>query len=110
MATRTPCPAAIAGRAIGALPRLIRTAPAAPGRRPEKERPAGWLRSEARAYFARREREPKRRNVPRRAAAQPSLSICARVNLSARILPRDEARRVPQRAHYPRRSRQSLLS
>src|SRR5260370_40118016 len=87
MATRTPCPAAIAGRAIGALPRLIRTAPAAPGRCPEKERHAEWRRSEARAYFARRGREPKRRNVPRRAEAELSLSRCARVNLSARIPP-----------------------
>src|SRR5260370_42510440 len=110
MATRTLCPAAAAGRAIGALPRLIRTALAAPGRCPEKEPPAGWRRSEARAYFVRRGREPRRRNVPRRAEAEPSLSRCARVNLSARIPPRDEARRVPQRAHYLRRNPQSLFS
>src|ERR1700680_2921241 len=69
-ATRTPFPAAIAIRAIEALPRSIRTAPAAPDRCPEKERPGEWRQSEARAYFVHREREPERHNVPRRAAEE----------------------------------------
>src|SRR5882762_714723 len=103
-------PAATAGRAIGALPRLNRTAPVAPDRCLKRERPAGWRRSEARAYLARRGRELKRRNVPRPAAKEPLLSRCVRVNLSARILLRDAARRVPQRAGYLRRSRGSSLS
>src|SRR5258708_19263992 len=110
MATRTPCPAAIAGRAIGALPGLIRTAPAAPGRRPEKERPAGWRRSEARAYFARREREPKRRNVLRRAAAALPLSKYILARQFDGILRRGVEGRARRRARYLRRSRQSLLS
>src|SRR5260370_31329066 len=110
MATRTPCPEAIAGRAIGALPRLIRTAPAAPGRLPEKERPAGWRRSETRAYFVRRGREPKRRNVPRQAATALPPS---RYNLARRfdaILRPTPERRTRPRAPYLRRSPQSLLS
>src|ERR1700687_1396074 len=98
MATRILCPAAIAIRAIGRLLRLIRKAPAAPDKCPEKEHPAGWRRSAARAYSVRREREPKRRNVQLRAAEESPRSKCVRVNLSARILRRDVARRVPRKA------------